>query len=147
MTHLPKNPDFKNTILKKLENQFFMKHVGCQLSEIEYGKVTAEMDIQQIHLQQNGFVHGGVTSFIADLVMGFAAYSMVSENEGTVTSDLKIAYLKPGIGQKIIAKGYVIKPGNLLYYCEADIICINNDEEILIARGYSTMCSIKINNH
>ncbi|MDP2176607.1 MAG: PaaI family thioesterase [Bacteroidota bacterium] len=141
----PKNPNFKNTILKKLEKQFFMQHVECQLTEIEHGKVSAEMPIQQFHLQQNGFVHGGVTSFIADLVMGFAAYTMVSENEGTVTSDLKVAYLKPGIGQKLIARGYVIKPGNLLYFCEADIVCINNGEETLIARAYSTMCSIKIN--
>ena len=140
----PKNPLYKETIIKKLEKQFFMNHIGFDLNKIEPGMVQGNLMIQEKHLQQNGFLHGGVTSTVADLVMGFAAYTLVSENEGTVTSDLKIAYLRPGIGEKIVAEGYVIKQGNLLYYCEANIYCIKGEEQTLIARGYSTMCAIKV---
>lgn len=140
----PKNPLYNETIIKKLEKQFFMHHIGFNLDKIEPGMVQGSLEIQEKHLQQNGFLHGGVTSTVADLVMGFAAYTLVSENEGTVTSDLKIAYLRPGIGEKIVAEGYVIKQGNLLYYCEANIYCINGEEQSLIARGYSTMCAIKV---
>jgi uncharacterized protein (TIGR00369 family) len=114
------------------------------VTSIEPGYLEGELDLQQIHLQQNGFVHGGVTSTLADIVMGFSAFTLVAEGEGTVTSDLKIAYLRPGIGTKIIAKGRVIKAGNLLHYCESDIYCVHPENgEILIARGYSTMCVVK----
>ncbi len=121
-----------------------MQHLGFMVTAIEAGYIEGELILHKIHTQQNGFVHGGITSTLADIVMGFAAYSLVAEGEGTVTSDLKIAYLRPGIGEKVIARGRVIKPGKLLYYCEADIICVHPEMgEVLIARGYSTMCAVK----
>ena len=74
----------------------------------------------------------------------FSGSKSQSTPDSTAISDLKIAYLRPGIGSKIIGKGKVIKAGNLLHFCESDIICIGeNGEEILIARGYATMCTVK----
>jgi uncharacterized protein (TIGR00369 family) len=144
----PKNPDYEKNIRKKLENQHFMHHIGFNLTKITPGYVEGELILEKKHQQQFSYAHGGVTATIADLVMGFAAYSLVNIHEGTVTSDLKIAYLRPGIGSKIIGRGTVIKAGNLLHFCESDIICINeNGEEILIARGYATMCTVKIDNY
>lgn len=120
-----------------------MNFIGFEPTAIEEGYVEGMIRLQQHHLQQNGFVHGGVTSTLADLVMGFAAYTLVPEGQGTVTSDLKVAYLRPGIGDVIIAKGRVIKAGNLLFYCEADISVRHPEKgEVLIARGYSTMCAV-----
>lgn len=130
--------------MEKMALNHFMQHVGLRETLVEPGYMEAELVLEQKHLQQNGYVHGGVISTVADIVMGFAAYAMVEQGEGTVTSDLKIAYLRPGIGTKLIAKGRVIKPGRMLYYCEADIICTDAaGEEILIARGYSTMCVVR----
>lgn len=141
---MSKNPHFRKDILVKMQSNHFMQHLGFMVTSIEPGCIEGELILQKIHLQQNGFVHGGVTSTLADIVMGFSAFTLVAEGEGTVTSDLKIAYLRPGVGDKIIAKGKVIKPGNLLHYCESDIYCVQPDKsEVLIARGYSTMCVVK----
>ncbi len=140
----PKNPDYEKTIRKKLEKQFFMHHIGFDLTKITPGYVEGELFLEEKHQQQFSYTHGGVIATVADLVMGFAAYSLVESHQGTVTSDLKIAYLRPGIGDKIIGRGSVIKSGNLLHFCEADVVCINsNGEETLIARGYATMCVVK----
>lgn len=144
MNYESKNPNYKHIILAKFEKNIFSHHIGFNLTRVDPGIVEGELHIQKIHEQQNGMIHGGVTSTLADIVMGFAAYSLVAEGEGTVTSDLKVAYLRPGKGVKLLAKGRVIKPGNMLYYCESDIICIDQlGTETLIARGYSTMCAIK----
>jgi uncharacterized protein (TIGR00369 family) len=144
MEYTTKNPNYKQYILYKMSLNHFMNHLGFQVTKIEPGFIEGELNLEQIHLQQNGFVHGGITSALADIVMGFAAYTLVADGEGTVTSDLKIAYLRPGKGNKVIARGRVIKPGNLLYYCEADIICVHPEKgEVLIARGYATMCRVK----
>jgi uncharacterized protein (TIGR00369 family) len=146
MTYEPRNLNYKQTIISKFEKNVFSHHIGFNLTRIEPGLVEGELDIKEMHQQQNGMIHGGVTSTVADIVMGFAAYSLVEEGQGTVTSDLKVAYLRPGKGNKLIARGKVIKSGNLLYYCEADVICTDElGTEILIARGYSTMCAIKPN--
>jgi uncharacterized protein (TIGR00369 family) len=139
-----KNPHFKQTVINKMALNHFMQHLGFEATLIEAGYIEGELHLQQHHRQQTNFVHGGVTSTVADIVMGFAAFTLVPEGYGTVTSDLKVAYLRPGIGDKLIAKGRVIKAGNLLFYCEADIICIHPEHgEQLIARGYSTMCAVK----
>ena len=145
---ITKNPDFEKTIRKKLEKQFFMHHIGFDLTKIEPGYVEGELILEEKHQQQFSYTHGGVTATVADLVMGFAAYSLVSSDEGTVTSDLKISYLRPGSGAKVIGRGKVIKAGNLLHFCEADVICLSETgEETLIARGYATMCVVKANSH
>jgi uncharacterized protein (TIGR00369 family) len=144
MNFTPKNPNFKANILNHLEKQFFMHHIQFDLTDIEAGKVTGSLKMEEKHLQQFGYLHGGVTATVADLVMGFAAFSLVSENEGTVTSDLKVSYLRPALGDTIEAVGYVIKQGNLLYFCEADIFAVDNGVRTLVARGYSTMCAVKI---
>lgn len=138
------NPDFKNTVLAKMKVNHFMHHIGFEVTKIECGIVEGEILLQEHHRQQFGFVHGGVTSTLADLVMGFAAYTLVPPHEGTVTADLHISYLRPGMGQKVVARGKVIKPGKLLYYCEAEILTIAEDgSETLIAKGTSTMCAVK----
>jgi uncharacterized protein (TIGR00369 family) len=144
MTYEPRNPDFRDTINSKFEKNVFAHHIGFRLTLVVAGHVEGELDIQEVHHQQTGMIHGGVTSTVADIVMGFAAYSLVDKGQGTVTSDLKIAYLRPGEGRKLVARGRVIKAGRLLYYCEADVLSVDElGSEVLIARGYSTMCAVK----
>lgn len=142
----PQNPDFKKVILQKLESQHFMHHCKIQLPVIEPGYVEAILEVATIHTQQNGYVHGGVTATLADIAMGFAAFSLVAEGKGTVTSKLDIAYLRPGMpNTQLKASARVIKAGAILYYCEADLHTIHpqNGTE-LVARGYATMCTVDI---
>jgi uncharacterized protein (TIGR00369 family) len=145
MNYEPKNPDFYNNIKAKFAKNVFSHHIGFSLTRIEPGLVEGELEMGDIHLQQSSRLHGGVTSTVADIVMGFAAYSLVADNEATVTSDLKISYLRAGMGERLIARGKVIKPGKLLYYCEADILTVDAlGTEVLIARGYATMCAVSL---
>lgn len=140
----PAIPHFKERVLQKLEKQYFMHHTGIELVAIEAGYVDAEVEPQQLHRQQNEFIHGGVIATIADIAMGFAAFTLVPENKGVVTSKLDIAYMRPAKSGKLIAKAAVIKQGNMLFYCETDILTQTAEEEILVARGYATMCTIDL---
>jgi uncharacterized protein (TIGR00369 family) len=143
--HKVLDPNFKEKIKEKLTRQFFMKLVGLNLTKIEVGYVEAELNLEEKHLQQNYFLHGGVTSTACDLVMGFAAYSLCPAELGVVTADLNISFLKPGIGSKLRAEGRVIKPGASLYFCEADLFVLNSKNEwVHIAKSTSTMHTIKL---
>ena len=144
MQFIPANPDFMKVIEAKLAHQHFMKLLGLKLDRVVPGYCDASMEFEQKLEQQNGFLHGGAISTIADVCMGFAAYSLAPKNKGMVTSGLTISFLRPAKSGKIVAKGRVIKAGNLLYYCEAEIYCVNNNKEELIATGVSTMCTIDI---
>jgi len=131
--------DYIELIREKTQRQFFMKLMDMDLTVIEPGWVEAELEIQEKHLQQNYFVHGGVMSAASDIVMGFAAYTLCRANKGVVTANLEVNYLHPGIGQKLIAKGRVRKAGSKLFFCEAEVYVVNNGKPLLTNTASSIM--------
>lgn len=119
-----------------------MMHNNLRLITVEpgYSEVEAELDT---HLQQqDGFVHGGVTSTISDIVTGFAAFSLVGNEDRVVTSNLNVSYFKPGKGEKVFARGWVVKPGSRLHYCEAEVYVLSEKVYTLIAKATSIMAVI-----
>ena len=133
------NSDLEARIRRKLVRQHFMHLIGADLTAIAPGRVEAELPLAQQHLQQRGFAHGGLIATLADLVAGFAAVTLVPDDFGVVTSDLKISYLNPGVGQQLKAIGWVLKSGRRLHFCEAEVWC----DGVLIAKASATMAVIE----
>ena len=137
------NPDFKNTINEKLDRQFFMQLLGFKVTDISEGKIEGELELKDIHKQHKGFVHGGVIATVADIVAGFAAVSLVPKDHHVVTVELKTSYLNPGLGEKLFAKGWVLKQGRKLNFCEAEVYSITGGKEpVLIAKASATMATL-----
>lgn len=137
-----KNPEFKKTIIEKLKGQHFMHLIGFDLTEIKAGKVAGEMMLKKDHLQQFGYVHGGVTATLMDITMGFAAYTLMPKDFGVVTANLSIDFLNPGEGDAIKAIGEVEKVGSNLVFCSAKIFTIKNGVEKQIASARSIMAVV-----
>lgn len=133
------NADFKKRIEDHLKKQEFMHHIGFNLDVIEEGRVEGKMNIEKIHKQQTGLVHGGVIATVADIVSGFAAYSLVSLEEKVVTGELKISYLRPAVGDVLVAKGWVLKQGRKINFCEAEVFVRTGTEEKLVAKATTSM--------
>ena len=143
MSLIPKNPAFRETILKHLERQEFMKHIGCRLTVIEPGHVEAVIDLSLEHQQQIGLVHGGVTATIADVAAGFAGFTLVGPDEHTVTAEIKVSYLRKGRGSRLRAVGTVVKAGSAMHFCEAEVFSADEyGNETLIAIATTTMAVI-----
>ena len=94
-----KDQNFEAKIRERLSGQHFMHLMGLNITTILAGEVTGEMKLEQKHLQQYGFVHGGVTATILDITMGFAAYSLMPLDKGVVTANISVDYLHPGDGE------------------------------------------------
>ncbi len=136
------NPNYKERVKSNLERQFFMKHIGFNLDIIEPGRTEGILNLEQIHKQQVGFAHGGLVATLADIVAGFAAVTLVPADHHVVTGEIKISYLNPGVGQQLKAKGWVLKQGRKMNFCEAEVWAINDGKEILIAKASATMVTI-----
>ena len=136
------NPGFKPRVNKFLERQHFMKLVGFELSVIEEGVTEGWLVLKKEHQQQTGLVHGGVTATLADIVAGFAAYTLVPEDQHVVTAEIKISYFNPGKGERLYAKGWVIKQGKKLNFCEAEVWCYQGENKTLIAKATTTMATV-----
>ncbi len=119
-----------------------MDLLDMELVEVEEGKTTALLNVERKHQQQNGFLHGGVIATLADVAMGFAAFSLVPEDHHVVTGEIKISYLSPSTSKKVFSKGWVIKPGKKLHFCEAEIWEEREEGLKLIAKASSSMAVI-----
>jgi uncharacterized protein (TIGR00369 family) len=131
--------DLETRIRRKLERQHFMHLIGANLTVITPGRVEAELDLQLQHQQQRGFAHGGLVATMADLVAGFAGVTLIPDNHGLVTADLRVSYLHPGVGQRLRAIGWVLKAGRRLHFCEAEVWC----DDLLIAKASATMAVVE----
>ncbi|MCH8330253.1 MAG: PaaI family thioesterase [Bacteroidetes bacterium] len=141
-----KNPKYRQVIEDKQARQFFMKLIGFEITKITEGRIEGRLKVEQKHEQQNGFVHGGVISTIADIVTGLAAFTLIPENMHVVTAEIKISYFRPGICDELIAKGWVEKAGSRFSFCEAEIYAIKDGKETVIAKATTTMAVIAMSN-
>ncbi|GIV35132.1 MAG: hypothetical protein KatS3mg031_2667 [Chitinophagales bacterium] len=138
-----KNPAFKDYVQLKVARNAFLKAIGFELTEIEVGRVTGILLFRKMHEQQNGFVHGGVISTLCDMACGYAAYTLVAEGEQVFTAELKVSYLRKGSGNRLVAKGWVLKAGHHFHFCEAEIYAENEEGVRLIAKASSTMAVVR----
>lgn len=136
------NPNFKDYVALKISRNEYMKLIGFDIYNIQAGAIEGKLLFQQKHEQQNGFLHGAVTSALCDMACGFAAYTLVKEGEQVFTAEIKVTYLRPGTENEIFAKGWVIKPGKNIHFCEAEVFQIVNKEIKLIAKASSTMAIV-----
>lgn len=127
-----------------IKHQPILNHLNVKLTKIERGTCEIEFDIQEFHKQGLGFIHGGITATMADTAAGWAVYSMLEKKTASVTSDLNIKYLRPGVGEKCIAIGKVLKPGKKFYFSEAEVYSEQGGVRILIAKASGTFPVIEI---
>ena len=85
--------------------------------------------------QQHGFVHAGAVAAIADSAAGYAAATTMRPGTGVLTTEFKINLTAPAAGDRLIARGRVIKAGRTAIFTEVEVF---DDRQRLIARGSVT---------
>lgn len=124
-----------------LAAQPFSQLVGAELTTFKAGEVVFEIPIRDELLQHHGFVHGGVLSFAADNALTFVGGTVLGPE--IITSEYKINYLKPGMGEKIIARATVLSSGKRQAVCRCDIFTVIDNEEKLCAVAQGTIVTFK----
>lgn len=120
-----------------LESQPFSKLLNAKLRVFSPGEVVLEVPITEELMQQHGFVHGGVISYAADNCLTFVGASVLGAK--VLTSEYKINYLRPAIGDKLIARSQVVSAGKRQAVCRCDIFVLADQEEKLCATAQGTI--------
>ena len=123
--------------------QGLMRLFGATMTRIAPGQVEIALTPRPELSQQHGFVHGGALTAIADSAAGYAALSLMPTNRGVLTTEMKINFLAPAAGDRIMARGKVLKAGRTLSLVQTEIFTVTADQEKLIAFLTATFMSIE----
>ncbi|MCI8329484.1 MAG: PaaI family thioesterase [Oscillibacter sp.] len=117
--------------------QNFLALLGAELESVEPGQVVISCRRREDLTQQQGFLHGGLVTSIADVTCGYTALTVIPEGQEVLTVEFKINLLRPVTGRKIIAAGSVIKAGKSLVITEAEVT--DADSGKIVAKMLATM--------
>jgi uncharacterized protein (TIGR00369 family) len=140
----------KNEELFSVINEMFNKKIpfnkvlGLKVESISYDlvKLRFEMRDELIGNYMRGTLHGGVISSVIDVTGGLSAFMGIQQKVpdeaietrfskmGTI--DLRVDYLRPGIGKWFVSTGHTLRTGNKVAVTRIEL---NNDQNDLIAVG------------
>ena len=100
----------------------FENNLNLRLAQKHDDGVTMEFDLLPHYLNSQGSLHGGVTASLADE----AAWHAIENKFGygarkSTTTELKVNYLLPIMGDKVIARAYLVRAGKTLCVSRVDI--------------------------
>ena len=124
-----------------LKSQPFSALIGARLNSLSEGKAELEVPIREELLQQNGYVHGGVISYIADNALTFAGGSVLGP--AVLTSEYKINYLRPASGETLVARASVVNADRRRGVCRCEVFTTSaGRKETFCAPAQGTSVSV-----
>ncbi len=138
------NPAWEARIRHELDVQGVTPLLDIVVDHCAPGRVDLSMPITSKVVQQYQVVQGGMVAVIADSASGLAGISLLAPEDGVLSIEFKINLLGPGRGERMIARGAVIKAGRTVIISKADVFCIEDGVEthtailintLLVAKG------------
>jgi uncharacterized protein (TIGR00369 family) len=123
--------------------QGLVRTLGAVLGKVAPGHVEMVLKPRPEVSQQHGFVHAGAISAIADSAAGYAALSLMPSNRGVLNTEFKINLLAPAAGQRIVARGKVVKAGRTLTLAQTEVFAESDGKERLVALLTATLMAIE----
>jgi len=134
-----RNPDFERDLREGFARQSLMSSIGARLEHIAPGEVDIALDSRADLLQQNGFLHAGVLTSIADSACGGAAITLMPPNCDVLSIEFKVNLLAPASAPRVVARARVLRAGKTITVCRADVFGLDGDRETLVATMLGTM--------
>ena len=122
--------------------QSLMETFGAEILSVADGAVEMTAPIGPGVLQQHGFAHAGLTFSLGDSAAGYAALSLLGADMEVVTSEMRIHLLAPARGERLVARGRVVRFGRRLIVVAADVFAVLDGEETHVALLTGTMVPV-----
>ncbi len=119
-----------------------MRHIGASVAEVRPGFCEIRLPYSDDLSQQHGFFHGGAIATIVDSAGGFAAFSLYGDDDGVLTVEFKLNLMAPAVGDLLIARGEVVRPGRTLTVTRGEVSVIKGGRETPCALMQQTMMRI-----
>ena len=140
----PLNPSFAADVKSSFAKQPVMNLIGARLAHVEPGIVEIELPFCADLTQQDGYLHAGVITTVADSAAGYAAFTLMPAGSRVLSIEFKVNLLRPARGELFVARAEVIKAGRTLTVVRADVFATGaNSEKELVATMQGTMMCLR----
>jgi len=140
------NPHFVEDIKSSFAKQSIMSLIGAELGAVEPGVVEIKLPYRADLGQQDGYLHAGIVTTIADSAAGYAAYSLMPAGSAVLSVEFKVNLLRPARGKFFVARAEVIKPGRTLTVVRSDVLSLEGQHKDLVATMLATMICVRKQN-
>lgn len=122
--------------------QSMMATFGAEIVSIAQGDVRLAAPIAPGVLQQQGFAHAALAFALGDSAAGYSALTIMPPENEVLTAEMKINLLAPATGERLEARGKVIKAGKRLIVVSATVEAIDGNARKEIAMLQGTMVPV-----
>lgn len=139
---LVRNPDFEQAVRASFARQGLMSTYGASLLRVEPVEVDLEVAFRPELSQQQGLFHGGVTATLLDTACGYAALTLMVPGSEVLSVEFKVNLLAPARGERLLARGRVVRSGRTLTVCQGDAYVVQGQAEVHCATMTATMMRV-----
>ena len=112
------------------EEVTFSKHIGAKVERVEPGRSVISIDVEEVHLNGAGTLHGGVYASLIDNAMGLSVLALVGVR--TATIEMNVHFLGAVNGGRITCESEVLHRTRRTATAEAKV---HDAEGNLVALG------------
>ncbi len=116
-----------------------MRLIGAELVDVAPGYCAIALVPRPEVAQQHGYVHAGVVSAIVDSAGGFAGFTLFPIGSSVLTVEFKLNLLAPAKGDRLVAEGFVVKPGRTLAITRGEVHAEHGGKRTLVALMQQTL--------
>lgn len=95
----------------------------------------ATIQLSPFFLNNLNILHGGMTATFADTAMGTLVSLLLPKELASVTSEIKVNYLRPVKGDRLTCKAEVVHRGKSLWVTESKIYGDDPEHPVVFASG------------
>ena len=136
------NADAVAHVRESFARQGYMETLGAELVHVADGEVDIALPFSERLVQQDGFLHAGVVAGATDSACGYAALTRMQAGSEVLTVEFKINLLAPAAGERLIARGRVIRSGRNLTVCRGDAVTVSEGSEKHVATMTATLIAV-----
>jgi uncharacterized protein (TIGR00369 family) len=136
---VPAFAGYADRVRDSFARQGIMALIGAQLIDVGAGHCAIALTPGPGVSQQHGYVHAGVVATLVDSAGGYAGYTLFPENSSVLTVEYKLNLLAPAQGDRIVAEGFVVKPGRTLAITRGEVHAERGGERTLVAIMQQTL--------
>jgi len=137
----PETREAAVVLMKKVavDGSGFTRFAGVEPLACWQGYSELTLELRPDLTQHHGFAHGAVVGMMADNACAWAAASVAGD---VVTSSYTLNFLSPARGDRLRAKGWVLKAGKRQIVCRAEVWSEGPGDPVLAAVAQATVAAL-----